>query len=260
VRLDKQVAIVTGGGQGIGRQIALRLGQEGAMVVIGDINEKGSHETAEMMAKEGSKKAKVIPTDIRYENQVERLIKGTLEINGRIDILVNNSGIAGPVKNVEDITVEEWQDTMGVNVLGMFLCCKHVMPTMKKQGKGSIVNISSITGKRHLVQRLPYASSKMAVIGLTRTLAFEVGKWKIRVNAICPGGIIGPRLDFVIDGIMKGSGKPRNQVLDEMTESAALRSLVDAKFIAATVAFLCSEDAAMITGQDINVDGGIVMY
>jgi len=107
---------------------------------------------------------------------------------------------------------------MGVNVLGMFLCCKHVMPTMKKQGKGSIVNISSITGKRHLVQRTPYSTSKMAVIGLTRTLAFEVGKSKIRVNAICPGGIIGPRLEFVIDGIMKGSGKTRDQVLTEMTE------------------------------------------
>ena len=258
--LDGQVAIVTGGGQGIGRQIALRLGREGALVVIGDINEKGSHETAEMMAKEGSKKAKVVPTDIRHEKQVESLVKAALGINGRIDILVNNSGIAGPVKSVEDITVEEWQDTMGVNVLGMFLCCKHVVPTMKKQGKGNIINISSITGKRHLVQRLPYAASKMAVIGLTRTLAFEVGKWKIRVNAICPGGIIGPRLDFVIDGIMKGSGKNRNQVLDEMTESAALRSLVDPQFIAATVAFLCSEDAAMISGQDINVDGGTVMY
>jgi len=258
--LGKQVAIVTGGGQGIGRQICLRLAQEGAVVVIGDINEKGSYETAEMTTKGGGLKAKVIPTDITHEDQVERLIKGALEINQRIDILVNNSGIAGPVKSVEDITVEEWEGTMAVNVRGMFLCCKHTIPVMKKQGKGSIVNISSITGKRHLVQRLPYATSKMAVIGLTRTLAFEVGKWKIRVNAICPGGIIGPRLDFVIDGIMKGSGKTREQVLGEMTESAALKSFVDAKFIAATVAFLCSEDAAVISGQDINVDAGTVMY
>lgn len=100
----------------------------------------------------------------------------------------------------------------------------------------------------------------MAVIGLTRTLAAEVGNRKIRVNTICPGGVMGPRLDFVIDSVMKGTGKTREQVTTEFTEASALKSFVDAKYIAAVVAFLCSEDAAMITGQDINVDAGTVMY
>ena len=130
------------------------------------------------------------------------LIKGTLEISSRIDILVNNAGVAGPVGNIEDLTVEQWEGTMAV----------------------------------------------------------EVGNRKIRVNAICPGGVMGPRLDFVIDSVMKGTGKTREQVTTEFTEASALKSFVDAKYIAAVVAFLCSEDAAMITGQDINVDAGTVMY
>ena len=260
MNLKDQISIVTGGGQGIGREIVLRLAQEGAIVVIGDINEKGSHETAAMVAKKGGPKVVVIPTDIRHEDQVVRLFKGAMAVGKRIDILVNNSGVMGPVKNMEDITVEEWEETMAVNVTGMFLCCKHAIPIMKKQEKASIVNISSITGKRHLLQRTPYAASKMAVIGLTRTLAAEVGKWKIRVNAICPGGITGERLDRVFAGITKFTGKSREQIIAERTEVTPLKSLVDPKYVAALVAFLCSEDAAMMTGQDINVSAGAVMF
>jgi len=255
-----QIAIVTGGGQGLGRQIALRLAQEGSQVVIADINEEGSRETAEMIGRNGDGAPKVIPTDIRQENQVTALIQAALSIAGRIDILVNNSGIMGPVKPIEDITVEEWEDTLAVNLRGMFLCCKHTIPPMKKQGSGSIVNISSITGKLALVQRTPYATSKMGVIGLTRTLAAEVGKWKIRVNSVCPGAIIGPRLEKVVDGIMQATGKSREQVVAERAEASALKTFIDPRDVAATVAFLCSQEAAMITGQDINVCGGTIMY
>lgn len=260
MRLESQIAIVTGAGQGIGRQIALRLGSEGAVVVIADINARGSVETAEMIAKSGGQKAKVIPTDIRNEAQVIGLVQGASSLNGRIDILINNSGIMGPVKDIEDILLEEWEDTLAVNLNGIFLCCKHVIPIMKRAGKGSIVNISSVTGKRALAQRTPYAASKMGVIGLTRTLAMEVGKFKIRVNAICPGGVPGPRLDQVIEGIMRFSNKSREQVIAERTETTALKTYVDPKYIAAAVAFLCSEDAGMMTGQDINVCAGAIMY
>lgn len=186
MRLENQIAIVTGGGQGIGRQISLRLAEEGARVVIADINEAGSRETAAMITQAGGQKARVIPTDVSSETQVARLIQTTLNTDQRIDILVNNSGIMGPVKDIEDITLEEWEATMAVNLRGIFLCCKYVIPAMKIRKKGSIVNISSVTGKRALTQRTPYAASKMGVIGLTRTLAAEVGKWKIRVNAVCP--------------------------------------------------------------------------
>jgi NAD(P)-dependent dehydrogenase (short-subunit alcohol dehydrogenase family) len=258
--LHNQIAIVTGGGQGLGRQIALRLAQEGSQVVIADINEEGSRETAEMIGRNGDRAAKVIPTDIRQEDQVTALIQAALSIAGRIDVLVNNSGIMGPVKPIEDITVEEWEDTLAVNLRGMFLCCKHTIPPMKKQGSGSIVNISSITGKLALIQRTPYATSKMGVIGLTRTLAAEVGTSKIRVNSVCPGPVVGPRLEKVVDGIMQSTGKSREQVVAERAEASALKTFIDPRDVAAVVAFLCSQEAAMITGQDINVCGGTIMY
>jgi NAD(P)-dependent dehydrogenase (short-subunit alcohol dehydrogenase family) len=163
MRLERQIAIVTGGGQGIGQQISLRLAEEGAIVVIADINELGSWETAEMIANAGKLKARVIPTDVSSEKQVADLIQATLNQEHRIDILVNNSGIMGPVKSIEDISVEEWDATMAVNLRGIFLCCKYAIPQMKIQEKGSIVNISSVTGKRPLTQRTPYAASKRSL-------------------------------------------------------------------------------------------------
>ncbi len=260
MKLQNRKAVVTGGGQGIGRQIALRLAREGAIVVIADINQAGSHETAEMIAHGGGPEATVIPTDIREEARVIPMVETALGADRRIDLLINNSGIMGPVKSIEDITVAEWDETLAVNLRGMFLCCKHTIPAMKAQGSGCIVNIASITGKRALTERTPYATSKMGVIGLTRTLAAEVGKWNIRVNAVCPGAVTGPRLDRVLAGVMTFSGKSREQVLSERAAAAALQTFVDPKDVAAVVAFLCSDDAAMITGQDINVCGGSVMY
>jgi len=257
--VEHVTAIVTGGGQGIGRHIALRLGRRGNCIVIADINEEGSFETAERVLKQGGL-AKVIPTDITCEEQVKNLMERALQMNQRIDILVNNSGIAGPIKDIEAIEVEEWERTLAVNLRGMFLCCKHAVPAMKRQKKGAIVNIASITGKRPLPQRTPYAATKMGVIGFTRSLAAELGGWKIRVNAVCPGEVIGPRLDSVLAGIAKFSGKSMEQVVAERVELSPLKTFVDPNYVAAVVDFLCSEDAGMITGQDINVSAGLVMY
>jgi NAD(P)-dependent dehydrogenase (short-subunit alcohol dehydrogenase family) len=260
MRLNEEIAIVTGGGQGIGREIALRLAQEGAIVFIADVDANGARETERIIFDMCGRKASVVLTDVSQEKQTEHLVRETLKTNNRIDILVNNAGIMGPVKNIEDIAVEEWDQTMAVNLRGMFLCCKYVVPVMKRQEKGSIVNIASITGKRPLTQRLPYAVSKMGVIGLTRTLAAEVGKFNIRVNAVCPGAVEGPRLKRVFEGIMKYSGKSWDQVVAERLESTPLKTLIDPKQIAAVVAFLCSEDAAMMTGEDVNVSAGAVMF
>jgi len=254
MNLDNQIAIVTGGGRGIGQQIALRLAQEGAHIVI------ASRKPAEMILEKYGKRIKVIPTDITQEEQVVHMVKSTLEIDNRIDILVNNSGIAGPTKNVEDISLEEWEETMAVNLRGMFLCCKHVVPVMKKQNRGNIVNIASITGKRPLTQRSPYGTTKMGMIGFTRTLAVELGTWNIRANAVCPGAVVGSRQKEVYEGVAKHSGKTWDQFIAMKAELSPLKTLVDPKYIATVVAFLCSEDAAMMTGQDINVSAGVVMY
>lgn len=258
--LEGEVAIVTGGGQGIGQQIAFRLAQEGATVVIADVNEKGSVETAETILKHYGRKAKVIPTDITQEEQVTHLVDSAFAVDHKIDILVNNAGITGPMKGIEEIDLEEWEATMAVNLRGMFLCCKHTVPIMKRQERGGIINIASMSGKRPLAQRTPYTTSKMGVIGFTRTLAAEVGKWKIRVNSVCPGAVAGPRYDAVVEGIMKHSGKTREQVISEWGEASALKTFVDPRYVAGVVAFLCSEDAAMMTGQDINVSAGMIMY
>ncbi len=260
MRLHKQIAIVTGGGQGIGSKIALRLAQEGATVVIGDINTQGAAETVEKISHGSNGKAISVSTDLNYEDQVVRLVNAAMEISGRIDILVNNSGIAGPMKNIEDITAKEWDETMAVNVRGVFFCCRHTIPIMKRQKQGSVVNIASVTGKRALIQRTPYATSKMGVIGFTRTLAAEVGPWNIRVNAVCPGAVAGPRLEQVFQGIVRHTGKSRDQIAAERVEKTALKRFVDPEDVAALVAFLCSEDSAKMTGQDINVSAGSVMF
>jgi NAD(P)-dependent dehydrogenase (short-subunit alcohol dehydrogenase family) len=258
--LRNQVVIVTGAGQGIGRQIAVRLGQEGMNLMLTDINESGCRETAEIISKEHGARAKISVTDVRSESQVKEMVREALKIADKIDVLVNNAGIAGPVKYLEDVELNEWEETMAVNLRGIYLCCKYVLPIMKKNRFGNIINIASVTGKRPLPMRSPYAASKMGVIGFTRTLAAEVGAHNVRVNALCPGAVTGERQRLVFEGIMKYSGKTREEVLLEKTESSPLKTLVDPKYVAAAVVFLCSEEVGVITGEDLNISAGAVMY
>lgn len=260
MRLYDKVAIVTGGGQGIGQQIAFKLAKEGAKVIIADINPKGSRETVELISRNSRSKTGSIITDITSELQVVAMTQTVFENHNRIDILVNNTGIGGPVKHIENITLEEWEETMAVNLRGMFLCCKHVVPIFKKQNTGVIVNIASVSGKRPLPTRIPYATSKMGVVGFTRTLAAEVGKWKIRVNAVSPGPVKGPGQNKMFEEYAKSSGKSLEEINAEREEESPLKALIDPKYVAAVVAFLCSDDAAMMTGQDVNVSAGYVMY
>jgi NAD(P)-dependent dehydrogenase (short-subunit alcohol dehydrogenase family) len=196
---------------------------------------------------------------VSQEDQVRQLTAKAQDLGG-IHILVNNAGIAGPTAQVENITVEEWEATMAVNLRGVFLCCKHVIPVMKAQGGGIIVNISSVTAKRPLLQRTPYAASKMALIGFTRTLAAELGPWQIRVNSVCPGAVAGPRQEGILREASRATGKSVAELAAAKTAASPLNTLVDADDVAAMVAFLCSPDAAAVTGQDINVSAGAVMY
>lgn len=259
MRLMEKVAVVTGAGQGIGRQIALRLASEGARLTLADIHENGLQETNSLLPNSRAE-ALLVPTDVSSETSVQRMVRSTVERYGRLDILVNNSGIAGPTQPVENIDVADWEAVMAVNLRGVFLCCKHAVPIMKTHSGGCIVNISSVTGKRALVRRAPYAASKMGVIGLTRTLAAELGEFGIRVNAICPGTISGPRQDNIVAAASKFTGKPIEEIMREKVAASPLKRLVAPEYVAAMVAFLCSPDADVITGQDINVSAGQVMY
>ena len=188
MELQDKIAVITGGGRGIGRAIALAYAREGANLVLASRSQEALEETQSMVEDLG-RMALVVPTDIRKEDSVRNLAEQALGHFGRVDILVNNSGIAGPTKPLWEITLAEWEDTFAVNVTGAYLCCRAFLPGMIEGHSGSIIMIASMTGKRPLYGRTPYAGGKLALVGIARTLAWEVGSHGIRVNVISPGEI-----------------------------------------------------------------------
>ena len=257
MRLKDKVAIVTGASQGIGEVIAQRVAQEGAKTILAARSKENLEATARKIADAGGT-ALVLPTDITDENSVKNMIEKTVSEWGAVDILINNSGVPGAMAPLEDLSVEEWEDCMRVNVTGMFLCCKHVVPLMKEQRSGRIVNISSMTGKRPLANRSPYSASKMAVIGLTRTLAFEAGEYGVTVNTVCPGATEGERIRNVIANESKALGISLKEA--ERNFTGALGQLVESDDTANMCVYLCSEEGRHMTAQDINVTGGLCWY
>jgi len=257
--IDEHTAFVTGASQGIGRQIAITLAEEGADVALAARNEDNLAETAERI--DDPDATLVVPTDVTDEESVESAIEATVDAFGGLSVIVNNAGIAGPTKPVEDVSVEEWRKTLDVNLLGMFLCVKHGVEHLRRSGNGRIVNISSISGKRPLENRTPYTSSKMGVMGFTRTLAHELGDDDILVNTICPGPVIGDRLERVIQNQADEQGISFEEAKTEMiTGDLPLAEMVPPEDIADMVVHLAGEKGAHITGQDINVDSGATWY
>lgn len=188
------------------------------------------------------------------------LVSVTRERFGRIDALVNNSGIAGPTAPLWESSLSEWRDTLDTNVTGTFLCCRAVLPTMIEQESGSIVNVGSISGKRPNAGRAAYAASKTALIGLTRTLALEAGAYGIRVNLVTPGAVDSERFQAVIEQLAATRGISKEDLLQEAVSGSPLGRLVQPEHVAALVTFLIGDSAASITGEDINVSAGMVMY
>jgi NAD(P)-dependent dehydrogenase (short-subunit alcohol dehydrogenase family) len=259
VLLDDTVAMVTGAGAGIGREIAIRLAEEGADVVLAGRSVEAMQEVARRVAALG-REAFVVPLDLRNGGSVDGAVGTALERFGRVDVLVNNSGVGGPTKQLVDLSAQEWDETFSVNVTGTFLCCRAVLPQMIERRRGSIVVIGSITGKRPLVNRAPYAASKAALIGLVRTLAAEVGPHGVRVNLVSPGGVEGQRLDWVIESQAEARGLTPTQVREEFAGGSALRRLVSPVDVADVTAYLASPRARSVTGEDVNVAAGLVMY
>ncbi len=257
MRLKDKVAIVTGASQGIGEVIAQRMAGEGARTVLAARSEKNLEATAEKISAGGGASL-VVPTDITNEASVENLVAKTVAEFGTVDILINNSGVAGEMGPLENISLEGWDACFAINVTGMFLCCKHVIPLMKEKRFGRIVNISSMTGKRPLANRSPYAASKMAVIGLTRTLAFETGEYGVTVNTVCPGATEGERIRNVIANESKALGISLKEA--ERNFTGALGQLVESDDTANMCVYLCSEEGRHMTAQDINVTGGLCWY
>jgi 3-oxoacyl-[acyl-carrier protein] reductase len=252
MRLKDKVIIVTGGGVGIGRAYAMGLAKEGAKVIVADIQDKEAEKVAAEI-KRLDAEAFAVPVDVTSPEKTQVMAEKTLQKYGRIDVLVNNAGLYSALKKKPfmEIGPEEWDQVMAVNVKGLFLCVKAVYPAMKKQGKGKIINISSGTVLGGSPFFLHYVASKAGVIGFTRALAREVGPDKICVNAITPG--------LTISGSNQEGVMTPEQLQDRRRRRCFQRDQYPQDLVG-TVIFLSSDDSDFITGQTINVDGGMNMY
>lgn len=257
--LDERAAIITGAGRGIGQTIAVELASQGIDIFIADLN---SDEMAETKARveEFGQTAMYQETDLREEDSIKDTVDRATEVFDSIDILVNNAGIAGPTLPSEEIPVDEWDETLDVNLRGVFLMTREVIPEMKDNEYGRIVNIASVSGKRPVKNRTPYAASKLGMVGYSRSLAAEVGEHDINVNVVCPGSVAGDRIERVFQNYAEEKGKSYEEIKEGEIGKTARKEFVKPESVAKLVAFLCSEEADQITGQDLNISAGKVMY
>jgi len=256
MKLAGKVAIITGGGRGLGRAIALRFVEEGAAVALTGTGREHLEATAREIAAAGGRSLAVV-ADVAKEPDVVRMVAATVGEFGGLDILVNNAGIAGPTASVAEAKCEDWERTLAVNLTGAFLCSKHALPHLIAQKGGRILNITSVAGLIGYAMRSPYAASKWGMIGLTRSLALEVGANGITVNAIAPGSVRGERIANVVRDRATSLGKSTAEIEREFyVEPTALKRMLDPEEIAATAVFLCSDDARGITGETLGVTAG----
>lgn len=240
--LEDKVAVVTGAGRGIGREIALAFAGAGADVVLASRTEQALHETRasiEQLGREGL----VVPTDISQPSDVRELADRTLDRFGPVDVLVNNSGVTGVSAPLWEIEPPDWQATFDVNVTGTYLCCRAFLPSMIERRSGSLIVIGSMTGKRPLWGRSPYAASKMALVGMVRTLAAEIGGYGVRVNLISPGAVEGERIEWVVRQQAEGRGISVEEARLELANAAPLGRFVPPGDVASVAVFLASEQA-----------------
>ncbi len=241
---------VSAAAAGIGRVIADRFLQAGARVHVCDVDVAALAQLPGSAARLSGTRA-----DVADPAQMEAVFQATADELGGLDVLVNNAGISGPTANAECIATEDWQRTIEVNLNGAFYCARLAIPMLKASGGGSIVNIASTAGLHGYPLRTPYAASKWALIGLTKTLAMELGPSGIRVNAVCPGSVEGPRIDGVFAAKAAARGVNTEEIRAAFRQKSSLRTLIAADDIAETVLFLCSDNGARISGQALAVDG-----
>jgi NAD(P)-dependent dehydrogenase (short-subunit alcohol dehydrogenase family) len=257
--LEGSVAVVTGGNQGIGAAIARAFADAGARLAIAARNEKTLEQTAAAIRDAGGD-CLAVGCDVSDERSVQALGDAVYRRFPAVDIVVANAGIAGPTALMHTIEYPQWRECIVTDLDGVFLTFRRFIPGMLERKSGCLISISSMTGKRPLHGRTPYAAAKMGVIGLTRTLAHELGPSGIRVNAVCPGAVEGPRIESVIERQAQIQGVSTEVVRGQLVTSAPLRRTVAADDVAAACVFLASAAAASITGEDLNVNAGLAMY
>ena len=250
-----QRVMITAAAAGIGRSIAKAFAAEGATVHICDVNE-----AALAAFREEFPEIAATFVNVRSEGEIDAWFDEALEDLGGLDVLVNNAGIKGPTAQVDDIDYADWRECIEVCLDSHFLCARRAAPVMKAQGSGSIINLSSNAGQYGFGNRTPYAAAKWAVIGLTKSLAIELGPHNVRCNAICPGAVRGDRINRVIQGEADMRGVPFDVVAKEMVFNQSIPRFTEADEVADLCVFLASPQAAMINGQDIAIDGHIETF
>jgi sorbitol-6-phosphate 2-dehydrogenase len=255
--LQDQVAIVTGGGQGLGEAICYRLAGEGAHVVVADVNIETAEYTAAAIRERTGRQALAIPVNVTDEAQVEAMVQRTVDEFGRLDILVSNAGVlrSGPV---EEFDAESWRLVMNVNLFGYFLCVKHAARVMKAQGSGVIVQINSKSGKKGSYKNSAYAASKFGGIGLTQSVALELAEFGVRVNSVCPGNLLDSPLwvNSLYGQYAERWGITEEQVRQRYIDQVPMKRGCTYDDVANLVVFLASDQSSYMTGQAINVTGG----
>lgn len=248
--LNGRTALVTGGGTGLGAAIARKLHGAGAEVVVTGRRPEPLKELAEALGE----RARWEVVDVAEPTSVDHLAKQLADTE--VSILVNNAGIAGPVAPLTDITVEEWDEVFDINVRGTFLMCRAFLPGMVSRGRGDVINLASVSGKRPLVRRTPYCASKMAVIGLSSTLAFEVGPSGVNVNTLSPGPVEGPRMDRNFRLEAERTGGTYEQAQDAFVSRAALGRMVTEEEVGAAVLAMLAMPG--LCGADVDLSAGMV--
>lgn len=242
--------LVTAGAGGIGRAIAATFHQQGAKVHTCDVNEAALTAAAQELPGLGTTVA-----DVADPAQVDQLFDEAVGWMGGLDVLVNNAGIAGPTGPVETMDIDAWDRTIAVNISSQFYCARRAVPLLKASGGGLIANLASVAGLFGYPLRAPYAASKWAVVGYTKTLAMELGDANIRVNAICPGLVEGPRIEGVIRDRAEAKGEALEVTRTKYLNQNSLHTFVTGQDIADLILFLCSPAGRKISGQALALDG-----
>jgi NAD(P)-dependent dehydrogenase (short-subunit alcohol dehydrogenase family) len=253
LKLHNKKIIISAAADGIGWAIAQSCMKNGAIVFITDKDEEAIVKISKHKLYQ-----KQFFTDVvnaSNHDEVEKYFKSIKNKTDTIDALINNVGIAGPTDKLENLNIKDWQETLDININSHFYYTKNAIPFLKKKGGGSIINLSSTAGIFGFPLRSPYAASKWAVIGITKTLAMELGEFNVRVNAICPGSVSGDRMKNVIEAKAKSLGLHEKKIKRDYESFVSLGTFVEKDDIANMAVFLLSEDAHKITGQVMTVDG-----
>jgi NAD(P)-dependent dehydrogenase (short-subunit alcohol dehydrogenase family) len=250
--LEGQRVLITAGASGIGFAIASTLSALGARIAICDISD-----TAIAEAKRALPGIVACKADVAVDADVDTMFALIKKEWGGLDALINNAGIAGPTGGVDEISPQDWRRCIDVCLTGQFLCARLAVPMLKQAGGGSIVNMSSAAGRHGYAFRTPYSSAKFAIVGFTQSLAKELGPSRIRVNAILPGIVEGPRMDRVIADRARQIGISHKEMEERYLERVSLRRMVSPYDIASMVAFLLSDAGINVSGQSLGVDGNV---